>query len=170
MASRLAHQDPASACYLKVDLARQRLDYWRAGRRYRSYVIATAKNGAGERSGSECTPRGWHRIRAKIGGGLPLGSVLVGRRPTGEIYDEELAARFPQRDWILSRILWLSGLQPGFNRFGEVDSARRYIYVHGSPDREVAGIPNSHGCVRMKNADIIELFEHIRVNTRIYIG
>ncbi len=134
------------------------------------YPISTAHNGPGERMGSGCTPRGWHIIRAKIGAGLPCRAVLVGRRPTGEIYHPELACRYPERDWILSRILWLSGLQVGVNRLGEVDTFRRFIYIHGSPDHLIDGQPRSHGCIRMRNADIIELFDRVTAGTLVYIG
>lgn len=126
-----------------------------------TYSVSTALNGAGEQEGSGCTPRGWHYIRARIGAGLHEGAVLVGRRPTGEIYSNELAQRFPQRDWILSRILWLSGREPGRNRLGAVDTMRRYIYLHGTPDTEPMGVPQSHGCIRMRNSDVIDLFERV---------
>ena len=110
---------------------------------------------------SECTPRGRHIVRARIGAGLPIGTVFVGRRPTGEIYSEKLASQFPGRDWILTRILWLRGLEPGRNRFGEVDSMRRYIYIHGTPDDQPMGVPRSHGCIRMRNDDIVDLFDDV---------
>lgn len=135
----------------------------------RDYPVSTARNGPGEMTGSECTPRGWHHIRARIGHDAPPGSVFVGRRPTGEIYSAELANRFPGRDWILSRILWLSGDQPGFNRLGRVDSMRRYIYIHGCPDTEPMGVPASHGCIRMTNADVIDLFGRVTVGQRVLI-
>ena len=125
----------------------------------RSYPVSTAARGVGEQQGSHCTPRGRHLIRAKIGGGLPQNSVFVARRPTGEIYSAELAAAHPERDWILSRILWLSGCEPQFNRLGSVDTMRRYIYIHGCPDSEPMGVPKSHGCIRMRNSDIVELFD-----------
>lgn len=134
------------------------------------YPVSTARKGPGEILGSGCTPRGWHIIRAKIGHGLPAGAVLVGRRPTGEIYEAELALRYPDRDWILSRILWLSGLEMGFNRLGEVDTFRRFIYIHGSPDHLIDGKPGSCGCIRMRNADIIELFDKVIAGTRVYIS
>jgi len=127
----------------------------------RHYTISTALNGVGELSGSYCTPRGSHIIRAKIGAGLPANTVFVRRRPTGEIYTPELGAQFPGRDWILTRILWLSGCEPGRNRLGSVDTMRRYIYIHGTPDGTEMGVPGSKGCVRMQNADILDLFERV---------
>jgi lipoprotein-anchoring transpeptidase ErfK/SrfK len=133
------------------------------------YRVATAAKGVGELNGSEQTPRGWHVIRAKIGAGLPAGAVLVSRRPTGEIYSPALRARFPGRDWILTRILWLSGLEPGRNRLGRVDTMRRYIYIHGCPDEDPMGVPSSHGCIKMRNDEVIELFERVPVGTRVQI-
>ena len=132
-------------------------------------LVSTGKNGVGERNGSEQTPRGWHTIRAKIGAGLPADTVLVGRRPTGEVYTPALRAEYPQRDWILTRILWLSGLEPGRNRLGQVDTMRRYIYIHGCPDTDPMGIPSSHGCVKMRNRDIIDLYERVPVGIRVQI-
>lgn len=133
------------------------------------YSISTASNGLGEKSGSNCTPRGRHIIRAKIGGGMPANTVFRGRRPTGEIYSEQLAADNPGRDWILTRILWLSGCEPGFNRLGDVDTMRRYIYIHGCPDSAPMGKPASIGCVRMRNAEIIELFDLAPAGTPVEI-
>lgn len=147
------------AFYLRVSLPRQAMDLIEAGQVVRTWPVSTAKNGPGERRGSGCTPRGWHRIRAKIGAGMPIGTVFKGRRPTGEICDADYAARFPERDWILTRILWLGGLEPGSNRYGEVDTTWRYIYIHGSPDGGVTGVPASHGCVRMRSVDVVEVFE-----------
>jgi len=129
------------------------------GRILRTYAVSTATNGAGEQRGSHCTPRGRHIVRAKIGAGAAPNTVFVGRRPTGEIWSRELAAQHPRRDWILTRILWLSGCEPGFNRLGEVDTMRRYIYIHGSPDAVPIGKPGSIGCIRIRNAEIIELFD-----------
>ena len=125
----------------------------------RTYLVSTSKNGLGEKNGSFCTPRGRHIVRAKIGGGQPLGSVFVRRRPTGEIWTPELHASYPARDWMLTRILWLSGCEVGKNRLGDVDTMRRYIYIHGSPDSAQMGKPGSIGCVRMRNAEIAELFD-----------
>jgi lipoprotein-anchoring transpeptidase ErfK/SrfK len=133
------------------------------------YLVSTSGRGAGERNGSYRTPRGRHVIRAKIGARAPLNAVFVERRPTGEIYSAELAARFPERDWILTRILWLSGCEPGFNRLGEVDTMRRMIYIHGSPDSAVMGKPGSIGCVRMHNAELVDLFERVPIGTPVDI-
>lgn len=156
--------------YLRVSVARQVLELIREGQVRSTYPVSTARNGVGERIGSGCTPRGWHAIRARIGRDAPMSTVFVGRRPTGEIYDAVLAAQYPERDWILTRILWLGGLEPGLNRFGDVDTATRYIYIHGSPDHGVTGSAESHGCIRMKNADIWDLFEQVEAGTRVYIG
>lgn len=140
-----------------------------AGRVLRRYAVSTAANGVGEISGSYCTPRGKHIIRAKIGAGKPENTVFVGRRPTGEIYTPELGAQFPERDWILTRILWLSGCEVGFNRLGNNDTMRRYVYIHGTPDSVPLGIPDSHGCIRMRNADLIELFDIVPAGTAVEI-
>lgn len=134
-----------------------------------SYAVSTAAKGAGELSGSFCTPRGRHVIRAKIGAGCPRNAVFVRRRPTGEIYTPELGSRFPERDWILTRILWLSGCEIGFNRLGKNDTMRRYIYIHGTPDSEPVGVARSHGCIRMHNADLLELFDRVSVGTEVEI-
>ncbi len=152
-----------------VDLAAQSLTLTRAGGRSRSWPVSTALSGAGELRDSGCTPRGRHVVRARIGAGLPRGAVLVGRRPTGEIWSPALARSHPGRDWILSRILWLSGLEPGRNRLGRVDTMRRYIYIHGTPDDQPLGVPASHGCIRMRNEDVIELFELAPVGTEVLI-
>ena len=140
-----------------------------AGQRIRQYQVSTSNNGAGEVNGSFCTPRGQHVIRAKIGAAQPFNSVFVKRRPTGEIYSPELDARYPGRDWILTRILWLSGCERGFNRLAQVDTMRRYIYIHGSPDSIEMGKPGSIGCIRMGNADIVELFDLVQAGTPVAI-
>lgn len=144
--------------FLHISIADQSLYGFADGRLCLRVPVSTALNGAGEQSGSNCTPRGRHQVRAKIGDGLPLGAVLRGRRWTGEVWSEELDSRFPDRDWILSRILWLSGCQPGFNRLGQVDTFRRYVYLHGTPDTQPMGVPLSHGCVRLRNVDLLNLF------------
>ncbi len=157
--------------YIEVDVARQSLRLWdrMGGRLLWEVAVATAKNGVGERRGSYQTPRGLHVIRAKIGAGAPSGTVFVGRRPTGEIYSAALRSLYPQRDWVLTRILWLSGLEVGKNRGGEVDTMRRYIYIHGAPDGDAMGTPSSHGCVKMRNDDVIALFDRVEPGTKVQI-
>ncbi len=152
---------------LVISLTRQTLQLLRAGRVEREFLVSTSRYGPGERSGSLCTPRGMHVIRAKIGQGLPPGAVLRGRRPTGQVFSPALHRAEPGRDWILSRILWLSGLEPGRNRLGDVDTMRRYIYIHGTPDHEPMGVPFSHGCIRMRNADVCWLFDAVTPGTRV---
>jgi hypothetical protein len=154
---------------IRISLAEQRLELRDGDRLLCGYEVSTARNGPGEQMGSECTPRGAHTIRAKIGAGLPEGAVLEARRPTGEVCSDELLAAEPERDWILTRILWLSGLESGRNRSGQVDSMRRFIYIHGCPDAFPLGVPASHGCVRMRNRDVIELFDWVEVGTQVLI-
>lgn len=154
---------------IRVFVGEQRLELYNDDDLLLATSISTAKKGVGEINGSEKTPRGWHTIRAKIGNNLPLNTVFVGRRPTGEIYSPGLRTQHPQRDWILTRILWMSGLEPGFNRLGNVDTMRRYIYIHGCPDDDVLGVPGSHGCIKMRNTEIVRLFNLIDVGTRVYI-
>ncbi|MDF0732436.1 L,D-transpeptidase [Pseudomonas entomophila] len=147
--------------FLHISLADQCLYGFACGRLRVRLAVSTAHNGAGERNGSGCTPRGLHQVRAKIGTGLPVGAVLCSRRWTGEVWSQALHTQYPGRDWILTRILWLSGCEPGVNRLGEVDTFRRYIYLHGTPDTEPLGVPLSHGCVRLRNRDLLDLFERV---------
>ena len=155
---------------IEVSLAAQRLRLLdAAGNELRRYSVSTGAKGAGEQRGSYRTPHERHVVRAKIGAGAPLNTVFVARRPNGEIYGPALEAERPGRDWILTRILWLSGCEPGFNRLGEVDTMRRYIYLHGCPDSAPMGVAASHGCIRMRNADIVELFDLIPPGTPVDI-
>jgi lipoprotein-anchoring transpeptidase ErfK/SrfK len=154
---------------ITISLADQTLDLVEDDGAVRRYRVSTSRNGAGERNGSFCTPRGRHVVRARIGAGQPLGTVFVRRRPTGEVHSLELAAQHPGRDWILTRILWLSGCEPGFNRHGHVDTMRRYVYIHGTPDTTPLGIPGSIGCVRMRNSDLVELFDRVPAGTPVTI-
>ncbi len=153
---------------IEVSLAKQTLKLFDdTGNLMREYVVSTSKNGAGEQCDSDCTPRGRHIIRVKIGAGLALNTVFVGRRPTGETYTSELGESQPERDWILTRILWLSGCEPGFNRMQQVDTMRRYVYIHGTSDEEGIGQPVSHGCIRMRNRDVVELFDQVPLGTPV---
>jgi L,D-transpeptidase YbiS len=157
----------ATRLAIEISLREQRLRLLDGDTLVASYLVSTSKHGAGETNGSFRTPRGRHVIRAKIGAGAPIGAVFVGRRPTGEIYSAALRAAGPGRDWILTRILWLSGTELGRNRLGNVDTMRRYIYIHGSPD--TMGQPGSIGCIRMSNEDIIELFDNVPAGTVVSI-
>lgn len=154
---------------LEVDIAKQLMTLSKDSELIRTYLVSTAKNGAGEKINSGQTPRGRHVIRAKIGAHAPENAVFVARRPTGELYTSALRAQFPDRDWILTRIFWLSGLEPGKNRMGDVDTMRRYIYIHGTPDDVQMGVPGSKGCIRMRNQDIIELFDIVPAGSLINI-
>ena len=155
--------------HIKIDIGKQTLELLEKEKRLYLYSVSTAINGAGEEEGSGCTPRGHHHIRAKIGAELPENSVFRARRPTGEIYTPELAKAYPGRDWILTRILWLSGNEPGFNRGGKRDTLHRFIYIHGCPETEPMGIAKSHGCIRMRNDDLLTLFERVPVGTPVEI-
>ena len=155
---------------IRINIGTQYIDLIdKNGSIIKRYAISTAKNGVGEQNGSLCTPRGRHVVRAKIGAGQPANAVFIERRPTGEVYSPVLAQRFPKRDWILTRILWLSGCEPGYNRLGKVDTMRRAIYIHGSPDSAEMGTPGSHGCIRMRNEDLVELFDLVPVRTLVEI-
>lgn len=154
---------------LEIDLATQILSIIQHDQIIKQYLISSAKKGAGELYGSEQTPRGWHVIRAKIGKEALVNTVFIARRPTGEIFTPEMQHQFPNRDWILTRIMWLSGLEPYKNRLGKVDTMRRKIYIHGSPDHAPMGVPGSRGCIRMHNQDMIDLFNRVPVGTRLLI-
>ncbi|MBM7060966.1 L,D-transpeptidase [Pseudomonas sp. UL073] len=155
--------------FLHISIADQVLYGFANGQLLLRLPVSTALNGAGERNGSGCTPRGRHQVRAKIGDGLPQGAVLRGRRWTGEVWSPALAEQFPGRDWILTRILWLSGCEPGRNRLGALDTFRRYVYLHGTPDSEPLGVPLSHGCIRLRNADLLELFPRVPAHCAVQI-
>lgn len=156
-----------------ISIAQQTLTVYRRQKVIAEYPISTAKNGIGSQQDSGCTPLGQHIIAEKIGGNAPSHMVFIGRIATGEIYNAELGALNPKRDWILSRILWLSGVEEGFNKGsnsqGGCDTYHRYIYIHGTPDSEPMSVPLSHGCVRMRNQDIIELFEQVEEGTPVNI-
>jgi hypothetical protein len=158
---------PSAGRVIRIDLDDQRLSLMAGSRILGGFPVSSGLNGPGEQSGSGCTPRGLHRVRLRIGAGCPKGTVFVGRRPTGELYTPELAARHPGRDWILTRILWLTGCEGGRNRGGEVDTLRRFIYIHGCPDTEPMGVPCSHGCIRMRNGDLLTLFEQVPNGTAV---
>lgn len=159
------------AMHIEISIPQQTLTLFDDnGGQVARYAVSTAANGVGCVKNSGCTPLGTHIIRAKIGDGAAENTVFVGRRPTGEIFTPALKLQFPERDWILTRILWLSGTEPGKNRLGNVDTMQRYIYIHGTPDETELGVPGSHGCVRMRNADLVELFDRVPVGTTVNIS
>ena len=159
--------------HLVINIAQQMLTLYEYDKEVTQYMVSTAKNGIGSQQDSGCTPLGKHFIAKKIGANEPMNAVFTGRIPTGEIYSAELGKRQPERDWILSRILWLSGLEEGINKGsnsqGGCDTYQRYIYIHGTPDSEPMGVPLSHGCIRMRNEDIMELFERVEEGTAVTI-
>lgn len=154
---------------ITISITDQSLTLWQDGQARQRYSVSTGLKGSGNQKGSEQTPLGEHVIRAKIGADSPIQTVFVGRRPTGELYSDALEKAQPKRDWVLTRIMWLSGLEVGQNRLGNVDTMQRYIYIHGTPDSEPMGVAKSHGCIRMRNQDIIDLFEQVAVGTKVTI-
>ncbi|SES21357.1 L,D-transpeptidase catalytic domain [Vreelandella subterranea] len=165
----LIDMPPREGLWLEIDAHSQRLRAWQGDMCRHECDISTGRQGLGNQQGSGQTPLGWHYIRAAIGADAPENAVFKGRRWTGEVFNAELAAAFPERDWILTRILWLCGLEPGINRGGQVDSQRRYIYLHGTPPDQPMGQPASHGCVRLRNADLLWLFEHAVPGTPVWL-
>ncbi len=155
--------------HIEINISKQTLRLSEGNDLIKQYTISTAKNGPGEQMDSECTPRGKHLIREKIGAGCEANTIFVGREASGEMYHPELREQFPDRDWILTRILWLSGCEAGKNKGGNVDSYDRYIYIHGGPDDLAMGVPGSRGCVRMRNTDVIELFDLVETETGVNI-
>lgn len=155
--------------HIDIDINKQQLSLLQDETVVAVYSVSTAKNGVGQKNGSECTPLGLHRIDSKIGADAEVNTVFIGREKSGEIFSEELKKSNPDRDWILTRILWLTGLEQGKNRGGEIDTKGRYIYIHGCPDSDSFSSPSSHGCVKMRNKDIIELFENVDMDTRVLI-
>ena len=135
-----------------------------------TYKISSAKAGIGQLKGSYKTPLGHHTIRAKIGENNPIYSVYEGRRPTGDIWTKNLNEQLSKDDWILTRIIWLSGKEIGFNRLGDFDSMQRFIYIHGTNEEELLGSPASHGCIRMSNNDILTLYQYVEVGTDVFIN
>lgn len=166
---RLEALPPAEGIWLDIDITTQRLVVWQGANRHAEYAISSGLAGHGQHQGSGQTPLGWHYVRAAIGEGQPPGCVFKGRRPTGEVYSPELAAAHPARDWILTRILWLCGLEPGHNRGGDVDSQRRYIYLHGTPSAEPMGVAASHGCIRLRDEALLEVFSLAPPGTPVWL-
>ncbi|GAA3894027.1 cell wall-recycling L,D-carboxypeptidase ElsL [Halomonas cibimaris] len=165
----LSSLPPADAVWLEIDLACQQLVIWHGDTPGKTVGVSTGAAGAGQRNGSGQTPLGWHYVRAAIGHHAPDTAVFRGRRRTGERYTAALAQQHPERDWILGRILWLCGLEPGRNRGGDVDTQRRYIYLHGTPPSEPVGVAKSHGCVRLHLDDLLAVFAQAPAGTPVWL-
>jgi len=156
--------------WLLIGVKSQTLTYYdEYGLPERQYLVSTAKLGVGEQKNSYQTPRGWHRICEKIGDGAEKNTIIFRQAVTPWKYTEALHQQYPNKDWILTRILWLCGMEPGLNRGGDVDSYERFIYIHGAGAHVPFGTPSSLGCVRMKSDDVIELFDHSPIGTDVYI-
>lgn len=151
---------------LYVSVKSQHLYHVRGRVMLKEYVISTSARGLGSEQDSFRTPTGLHYVRERIGHGLPPWSVLKDREPTGEIAD---SADVGAGDVITSRILWLSGMEAGLNEGGKVDSYQRWIYIHGTADEASLGTPSSHGCIRMRNADVIALYEQVPLGALVVI-
>lgn len=166
---RLAELPPSEEIWLEIDTSQQQLRCWRGQKVLHECAISSGLAGVGEQNGSGKTPRGWHYVRATIGEGMPENAVFRGRRWTGEVFSPALAEGNPERDWILTRILWLCGLEKGINRGGHVDSQRRYIYLHGTPPDQPMGTAASHGCIRLRNADLLYIFSLALPGTPVWL-
>ncbi|WP_280539613.1 L,D-transpeptidase [Chromohalobacter sp. 11-W] len=166
---QLADLPPEHGVWLEIDLGAQSLTIREGDVCRETFSISSGENGIGQHEGSGQTPVGWHYVRAAIGNGLPAGSVFRGRRPSGEVFSPELARVHPERDWILTRILWLCGLERGVNRGGDVDSQRRYIYLHGTPADQPMGTPASHGCIRLRDETLLAVFEAAPAGTPVWL-
>lgn len=159
---------------LTISLATQQLFVYDSDghgneRLIRQFPVSTAAKGAGEQNGSFQTPRGRHSVVEKIGEDAPMYAAFRARKRTGEIWTPQLGAADLQRDWILSRILWLTGCEPGKNQGGDVDTQARYIYIHGTHAEDRIGMACSHGCIRMNNADVIDVFDLVEIGTVVNI-
>ena len=159
-----------SPWYLHISCKHQRLEVYHNHRCMQSMSISTGKKGTGQQKNSGKTPLGWHCIAEKFGDDAPINSVFVARKPTGEIYTSELKENNPERDWILTRILRLKGLELGVNLEGEVDTYQRYIFLHGTPVETILGVNGSKGCIRVRNRAIVKLYNQVSVGTPVYIS
>ena len=155
---------------IKINIAEQQLSLLdEDGNMIHQYPVSTSKKGSGNQNGSEQTPLGMHRIKNKLGGAMPVNEVFIGRVPHGSL--EECIEReldLPD-DVIMSRIMWLEGMEPGRNQGGYVDTYERYIYIHGTNHEDTIGMPNSIGCIRMRNNDVVDLFRLVEVGSEVLI-
>ena len=163
------HPERAQAAVALVSVPQQRLFLYEHGVRTASYPVSTSRYGVGSLKGSEKTPLGAHRVRRKIGDGAPIGRIFRSRSDTGEDAEIVEEARPTDLDYVTTRILWLDGLEAGVNQGGDVDSFERFIYIHGTHEEGLIGRPASHGCVRMRNADVVEVFDRLPLDALVLI-
>ncbi len=166
---RAAYPDYRADRVAIVDVSDQELRLYVDGRLAARYPVSTAEAGTGSAAGSNRTPLGAHYVRRRYGAGAPAGMVFRARVPTGRIAAIEHRPRHIGEDLVTSRILWLAGLEPGRNQGPGVDSFRRYIYIHGTPEEGLIGRPASHGCIRLRNEDVIALFDALPVRSLVWI-
>jgi len=152
-----------------VDVPQQSLSLYEHDQCLQSWPVSTASRGCGNDRDSLKTPLGAHRIAEKIGAGCQAHTIFKAREDTGCLADVIMQAHSGDEDLITSRILWLKGIEAGKNLNGDVDTQQRYIYIHGTPEEGLIGQPVSHGCIRMRNRDVIELFELVEVETLVFI-
>jgi len=157
---------PAPDKFIFIDTASQSLAYYEKSIITVTCAVSTSRFGIGNSAGSNMTPLGLHRVEEKIGGGAQPWTIFSSRENTGVVWSDGM----DDENQILTRILRLRGLEPGVNAGSGIDSYERYIYIHGTNHEEMIGTPMSHGCVCMKNDDVIKLFDMVDVGTLVYIG
>ena len=158
-----------TSIWILVHIADQKLYVIEHGREQCNFTVSTSKFGSGCKQDSLQTPIGAHVIAKKIGQGKPLGEIFSGRKPTGQIADICHTNEATGQDLILTRIMWLKGLEQNKNSGKDCDSYQRYIYIHGTHEEGLLGTPASHGCVRMSNKDVIELYNRVDEGVFVYI-
>ena len=155
---------------IKINVTEQLLSLFDDdGKLLHQYPVSTSKYGTGSRNGSEKTPLGLHRIKNKLGGSMPVNEVFIGRVPHGSLEEcQQRGVELPD-DVIMSRIMWLEGMEPGRNQGGYVDTYQRYIYIHGTNHEDSIGTPSSIGCIRMRNQDVVDLFRQVEIGSEVLI-
>ena len=154
---------------LIVEVTQQKLYVVKEEKVIRTYPISTSKYGIGNEDGSNKTPVGTHRIYEKVGEGVKIGTIFKARISTGRIANISHDSTDVEQDFIITRIMCLEGLEPGVNKGKGIDSCDRRIYIHGTPEEGLIGTPASHGCIRMKNDDVVELFDLVKIGTLVEI-
>ena len=165
----IKYPDQSFENFIYVGVKRQELDLYLNGKHIISYPVSTSMHGAGTQAGSDMTPVGLHKIKGKFGSDAPIGGILKARKYTGNIASIQTNPIKTGEDAITTRILTLEGLENGINKGGELDSYERHIYIHGTAEEGLIGQPASHGCVRMKNKDVIDLFNRVNKDLTVII-